>query len=152
MEKFRIIQERDREEDISIEHFALHGLLPQGCTLALHAETRTLSLMADGPRLLRQQTFSDNEMRIIIPILQAFPRYCPYEILLANLTSDAVDAAAIRRSQHFLKEAQSNGTWHQELRPIRRALSSLRSKLHLFHLEISTVRERGCSLTSLIVP
>jgi len=140
---------REREEGIKILHFSLRGLLPTGLTLALNLETRTLSLLADGPQLISEDHFSASEMGLIVPILEAYPYYCPYEVLLAHISSKHVDPSLIERCRHRLLEAQLNGTWQQEMRPVRRALSSLRSKLHSFHLEVSTVRERGCNLTSL---
>ena len=96
-----------------------------------------------------QQQFSDNEMRLIVPILESYPHYCPYEVLLSHISSDTVTAATIARCRQRLEEAQKRGRWQQELRPVRRALSSLRNKLHCFDLEVSNIRERGCSLTSL---
>lgn len=137
------------EEGTKISHISLQGLLPTGHKLALNLEIRTLSLLSDGPVLIAEQQFSDNEIRLIVPILKSFPHYCPYEVLLSHLSSNTVNAASIALWRQRLEEAQINGTWQQELRPIRRALSSLRNKLHRFGLEISNVRERGCSLTSL---
>ncbi len=138
-----------KEVETKISHLSLQGLLPTGCILALNLETRTLSLLSDGPQLLMQQQFSDNEMRLIVPILKSYPHYCPYEVLLSHISSDTVTAATIARCRQRLEEAQKCGRWQQELRPIRRALSSLRNKLHPFELEVSNIRERGCSLTSL---
>src|SRR5215472_9958714 len=123
---------RHTEGETKISHFSLPGLLPAGHTLALHLGTRTLSLLADGPALMMQQPFSTNEMSLILPILEAFPHYCPYEVLLAHISSNVVTGASIVRCRQRLQEAQSRGTRQQELRPIRRALSPLRNKLHCF--------------------
>ena len=153
MDKTRPIQiKRDGEERMNILHFSLPGLMPTGLTLALNLETRTLSLLSDGPQLISEDHFSVNEMSLIVPILESYPYYCPYEVLLAHISSKHVDPSLIERCRHRLLEAQINGTWQQEMRPVRRALSSLRSKLHSFDLEVSTVRERGCNLTSLTFP
>jgi len=143
---------RNREEGMKILHFSLRGLLSKGLTLALNLETRTLSLLSDGPQLISEDHFSVNEMSLIVPILESYPYYCPYEVLLAHISSKHIDPSLIERCRHRLLEAQINGTWQQEMRPVRRALSSLRSKLHSFDLEVSTVRERGCNLTSLSFP
>lgn len=132
-----------------IVHFSLQGLLPEGQTLALNLSTRTLTLLSVGPRLIEEQQFSENEMRLLVPILESYPRYCSYEVLLASLSSESVTPEAIEHSRQRLQEARSRGAWQQELRPLRRMLSSLRSKLHAFHLEVSNIREKGCSLTSL---
>ncbi len=135
--------------ETKIVHLSLLGLLSTDQTLALNLETRTLSLLSYGPTLIMQQQFSVNEMNVLEPILESFPHYCPYEVLLAHISSHTITPASIAHCHQRLQEAQNGGTWKQELRPIRRALSSLRSKLHRFDLEISNVRERGCSLTSL---
>jgi hypothetical protein len=140
---------RNRKAEIKISYNSLPGLLPGNQLLALNLETRTLSLLSDGPLLIMEQQFSVNEIRVISPILDAFPHYSPYEVLLDHLSSDNVSATSIARWQQRLQEAQRQGSWRHELRPLRRALSSLRSKLHYFDLEITNIRERGCSLTSL---
>lgn len=150
MPKTEAIQpNQQRGVEAKISHFSLPTLLPDGQTLALNLETRTLSLLADGPLLIAEQQFSFNELCVIVPMFESFPHYCPYEVLLSHISSNIVTAATITRCRQRLQEAQIRGTWQEELRPIRRALSSLRSKLHSFNLGISNVRERGCGLTSL---
>ncbi len=143
---------RHKEIKTHISHFSLLNLLPPGHILALNLRTRTLSLLSEGPVQIVEQQLSVNEMRVIVPILEAFPHCCPYAMLLSNISSNTVNAAAITRCRQRLHDAMECGTWQQELRPIRRALSSLRNKLYDFNLEISTVRERGCSLTGLTDP
>ena len=138
-----------REVEKSSLHFSLPGLLSSDQKLALNLETRTLSLLADGPQLMIVQQFTTNELRIILPILESYPHYCPYEVMLAHLSTTNVTINSIARWQQRLREAQLRGLGHQELRPLRRALTSLRVKLHSFNLEISNIRERGCSLTNL---
>ncbi len=140
---------RNGKAEIKISYFSLPGLLPGDQLLALNLETRTLSLLSHGPLLIMEQQFSVNEIHVISPILEAFPHYSPYEVLLAHLSSDKVSATSIAQWQQRLQEAQHQGSWRHELRPLRRALSSLRNKLHYFDLEITNIRERGCSLTSL---
>jgi len=139
--------ERHEKEETPIVELPLPGLLAPDQRLVIHKEARILSLLGEGPCLLAQQLFSDNELRVLMPILETFPHYCPYEVLLATITSRTATPTAIARWRLRLQEAQHSGTWHDELRPIRRALWSLRQKLLSFQLEISTVRERGCSLT-----
>ena len=135
--------------EANISHLSLPDLLLAGQKLVLNLEIRTLSLLTDGPALIMEQKLSVNEMRMIVPLLESYPFYCPYEVLLAYISSNVVTEASIAHCRQYLQEALSRGTWQQELRPIRRALSSLRSKLEYFDLGISTVRESGCSLISL---
>src|SRR5690242_16690915 len=139
----------DGEVEKNNMHFSPPGLLSSDQKLALNLETRTLSLLAVGPQLISVQQFTLNEIRIILPILESYPHYCPYEVMLAHLSSPTVTLGSIARWRQRLEEAQLRGTWQEELRPLRRALTSLRAKLHTFDLEISNIRERGCSLTSL---
>jgi len=137
------------EGETRIFHFSPQGLLPPGRTLAINLETRTMSLLSDGPTLIAERQLSANEMHLLVPILDYFPHYCPYEVFLSYLSTKVVTEASIERCRQRLKEAQARGRWEQELRPVRRALSSLRTKLYRLDLGISNVRERGCSLISL---
>ena len=139
------------ERETRIHHLSPPDLLPAGQTLVLNLETRTISLLSDGPILLVEQQLSANEMRLLVPMLHYFPHYCSYEVLLAHLSTNVVTAASIERCRQRLQEAQACGRWEQELRPVRRALSSLRNKLSRLDLGISNMRERGCSLMSLAV-
>ena len=120
--------------------------------LVLNQEIRILSLLTDGPTLIMEQQLSSNEMHLLVSLLESHPYYCPYEMLLAYLTSNVVTETSIAQCRQRLQEALSHGTWQQELRPLRHALSSLRSKLEHFDLGISTIRECGCSLISLMSP
>jgi hypothetical protein len=138
------------EGEKRIPHLSPQGLLPPGQTLVLNLETRTISLLSDGPTLLVEQQLSANEMRLLVPILDYFPYYCPYEVLLSYLSTKVVTQASIERCRQRLQEAQACQRWQQELRPVRRALSSLRTKLYRLDIGISNVRERGCGLISLV--
>lgn len=150
MQKTHPSQLKQREEvENKIYYPSLPGLLPLDRTLVINLEARTLSVLADGPALIMEQQFSVNEMSMFVPLIESFPHYCPYEVLLAHISLNNVTATSIAYCRQRLQEALSRGKWQQELRPIRRALSSLRNKLHRFDLEVSNVRERGCSLTSL---
>ncbi len=140
---------RHKEEATKIFHFSPGGLLPMGQTLVINLETRTISLLTDGPTLIVEQQLSENEMHLLVPTLEFFPHYCPYEVLLSHLSTKVVTAASIARCRQRLQEAQVCGRWEQELRPVRRALSSFRNKLYRLDLGISNVRERGCGLISL---
>jgi hypothetical protein len=150
MLKTQDIQVRQHKDAATgISHFSLQGLLSIDHTLVLNPETRTLSLLSDGPTLIVEQQLSTNEMCVFVPILESFPHYCPYEVLLSHICTRTVTQASIERCRQRLREAHESGKVQQELRPIRRALSSLRNKLYRLDLGISNVRERGCSLIGL---
>lgn len=139
---------RAKEARPPITHVRLAGLLPQHQILVLNRSMRTVSLLAEGPTQLLEQRLSADELRLLLPILEAFPQYCPYEVLLSSLFTEMLTPASIHQSRRYLQEALARGTRQQELRPVRRALTSLRSKLRPFELEISTLRQLGCCITS----
>jgi hypothetical protein len=142
-----------KEPEDPIVYFSLPSLVQRSHRLIVHKELRTLSLISDdsnGPNLVQQEILSDNELQTIIPILNVFPHYCPYEVLLASIISRTTVESIVGDWRFRLLEAHDKGTWQQEIRPLRRALSSLRRKLYSFGLEISTIREKGCSLTSTV--
>ena len=68
---------------------ALPDLLPQHHTLYLNPSLRTVILHNDAPDAVKpvvtEHIFPPNAMRILITLLQAYPKYCPYEVLLAQL-------------------------------------------------------------------
>jgi hypothetical protein len=128
-----------------ILHFSL-GILPEGHTLAVNPTLGTLSYIindGDYPRLVMQQQFTSGEMSVLLPLLEAFPYYCPYETLLANFQYGHVTEATVERCREQLQEAQEEGIWDQEMRPMRNVLSRTRLKLRSFGIEISTIVETG---------
>jgi hypothetical protein len=126
---------------------SLPGLLDRDHQLILQKEAGILALLGEGSHLLKQQRLSENELRVLLPILEAFPQACPYEVVVASLASHTATPTAIAGCHLWLQLARQQGTWYQELRPLRRILWSLQHKLLAFHLELSTVRESGCRLT-----
>jgi hypothetical protein len=150
MQKTLLFHEKyETYSDSTIFHFTLTHLLPEDHLLVLNEQIHVLSLLASGPSIITQQQLTINEMRVVAPILKSFPQYCPYEVLLLELFADVVTPTSLHCWQQRLNRARSLGTWQQEMRPLRRTLSSLRAKLRTFDLEISTVREMGCSITRL---
>ena len=134
------------EREIEIYHFSQSGLLPADQTLAINLETRTISLLSEGPTLIVEQQLSANELHLFVPILDSFPHYCPYEVLLSHLSTKVVTAASIARCRQRLQNALEIGTWDQEMRPVRNVLSRTRLKLRTFGLNIASILETGCIL------
>jgi hypothetical protein len=132
-----------READEGLLYFSLPGLLEDHQTLVVNPAMRTATLLwndADGGApILRQQQFSPNGMRVLVPLLQAYPEYCPYEMLLASLFPLSLEAG-----RTLLEEA-----WEETIRPVRRAMSSLLPGLRPFGLSVSSVRGLGYLLTPL---
>lgn len=78
-------------------HLTLDGLLPANQELVLNLALRTVTLLynaPDGkPAMVEQKRFSPNGMRVLVPLLQAYPKYCLHEVLLASLFSLPLDEA-----------------------------------------------------------
>ena len=140
--------------DDDILHFTLDNLLPDSHTLALNLTLGTLSLIACSsdfpyPLLLAEQQFTTSEMSVLIPLLKHYPHYCPYEVLLAGFYHGNTNEKTVERSRNRLYEAQIEGIWDQEMRPVRNVLSRARLKMRAFNIEISSILETGYVLMKL---
>lgn len=129
-----------------IRYFPLQGALPEGQTLVLNTELGTLSLLSNGdttPRLLIQQQFTASELSLLLPLLEQFPHYCPYEVMFASFYNGFITEETIERCRIQLQEAQDAGVWDQQMRPVRNVLSRIRFKLRGFGLDIVSILETG---------
>jgi hypothetical protein len=122
---------KPEEEEI---HLALPELLPDNHTLVINSVKRILVLLYDEPggeaQRVKMQNISPNGIRILIPLLQTYPKYCTYESLLTHLYPMPVEA--VRRQ---LQEARET-----TMRPLRRAMSTLNADLRPFGLKVTSVR------------
>jgi hypothetical protein len=135
--------------DDIIVHFVLAGLLPQGYILALHRFLGTLShltLVQEQPRMLGEQPFSNTEVSLLLPLLEQYPHYCPYEVLWASFHGGTSEKA-IARARKRLQQAREEGYWDEEMRPLRNMLSRARLKLQEMGLDIVSLFETGYLLT-----
>jgi hypothetical protein len=129
-----------------IRYFPLQGVLPEGHTLVMNTALGTLSLLSNGdvaPRLLIQQQFTASELSLLLPLLEQFPHYCPYEVMFASFYNGDITEATIERCRIQLQEALEAGCWDQQLRPVRNVLSRIRFKLRGFGLDIVSILETG---------
>ena len=133
-------------EEQAIRHFVLPRILPDGHCVALHQDQGMgilvhLSCDEQGPHLLGTCLFTPSEVSVLAPLLDHYPHFCPYEVLLASFYG-STEEAAIARAHAQLEQARQNGTWDSQLRPLRNVLS--RARLRLNRLGITT---GGCWLT-----
>ena len=129
-----------------ILHYSMEELLPPGQTLALNVLLGTLSLIANDtpyPRMVAEQQFTSSELSLLVPLLNSHPHYCPYEVLLASFNHRLVTEATVDRCRKRLHEAQLEGIWDQEMRPVRNVLSRTRLKMRSFGIEIASILETG---------
>ena len=124
-------------------HFSLPGLLPDNHTLVVNLSIRTAILFRNeesgGPQIVTQHLFSRNGLRVLVPLLQAYPNYCPYEILLSSLFPISID-----QSRTLLQEK-----WEAAVRPVRRAIGGIMTGLQSFGLEVISLRGMGYLLKRL---
>lgn len=135
-----------KEESDKILHFSLQSALPEGHSLALNTASGTLSYMAcvdNQPRLVMQEQFTSTEMSVLMPLLEMFPYYCPYEVMYASFYKGNVSEKAVARCRERLQDALEGGVWDQEMRPVRGALSRARLKLRSFGIDISSILATG---------
>jgi hypothetical protein len=135
-----------KQDSENIMHFSLMEALPSGDTLALNRSLGTLSYISceDGqPKLVQQQQFTDGEMRVLLPLIEQFPYYCPYEVMFASFYNGNVHEKTVARCRQRLQEAMEEGIWDQEMRPVRNVLSRTRLKMRSFGFDISSILETG---------
>ena len=123
-------------------HLSLDGLLPVAHTLVVNASLRTAILLSNdstGAHVVAQQQFSPNGMRVLIPLLEAYPHYCSYEELLATLFD-----LSLEESRKLMQE-----TREACIRTLRRTIGSIRAGLRAFGLKVSSLRGLGYLLKAL---
>lgn len=135
-----------KQESENFCYFSLQGVLPPDHILILNRKLGTLSYLStgsDGPRLLVEQQFTGSELSLLLPLLEQYPHYCPYELMFASFYNGIVTDALVEDHRRRLQEALEVGTWDQQMRPIRNVLSRIRFKLRTFGLDISSILETG---------
>ena len=124
-------------------HLTLEGLLPANQELVVNPAMRTVALLSYAPggkaEIVEQQHFSPNGMRVLIPLLQAYPKYCLHEVLLASLFSLSLDEA-----YQQMQEMRS-----LTIRSVRRAIGSLPARLRAFGWQVRSIRGAGYLLEPL---
>ena len=140
-----LYQQRKQDNKV-ILYFSLEGTLPAEHILVLNRQFGTLSYLSRGvdrPRLVVQQQFTNSELSLLLPLLELFPHYCPYEVMFANFYNGTITDETVEHCRQLLYKALEEGVWDQQLRPIRNVLSRTRFKLRPFGIDISSILETG---------
>ena|GEM_PF-1604147 len=144
------------KQDDDLRLFLLEGLLPAGQALSVNTTHLIISLVStaqvNGNPVLLERPVTENNMRLLLALLES-PHCCPHEVLCASLLCSYQgllagifwpDSAAsqewrgaVEESHRILWHAHMLGTWKKELKPLYKALSETRPKLHPFGLEIA---------------
>ena len=137
-------------ESATIRTLDLTGLLPAGQRLAVQEETSLLALLSldqEGqPVLVAVQLFTQTEWSLLSALLQQYPNYCPYEVLLAHFTYTTPTERQIELLRQQLYAAKDEGSWDLVMRPARHTLSRVRFKLRPFGIGIVSLLELGYTL------
>jgi hypothetical protein len=142
----KTVVDTPKKDDESVLHFSLHGVLPAGHTLALYRPLGVLSYIVTDvgqPRLVEQQQFTSSELSLLLPLLDSYPHYCPYEILFAHFYHTHVTEKVIARCRERLQQAREENTWDLEIRSVRNTLSRVRIKARTLGMEISSILDTG---------
>jgi DNA-binding winged helix-turn-helix (wHTH) protein len=118
-------------------HLTIEGLIPANHELVLNLAERSATLFYNAPEgkvsMVEQKRFSPNGMRVLVPLLQAYPKYCVHEVLFASLFSLPLDEA-----YQQMREMRP-----LTIRSVRRAISSLHTRLRAFGWQVRSIRSAG---------
>ncbi len=143
LEEARAQLERDND---TILHFSLQDALPEGHMFALNTALGTFSYLSvnDGiPQLKGQQQFTRGEMSMLLPLLESYPYYCPYEVLFASFYNNDTSEELVEQCRNHLQKAVNDSVWDQEMRPVRTLLSRTRFKARALGIDILSILETG---------
>lgn len=93
--------------------------------------------------IVAQQVVTEHEMYALVALVEAYPDYCPSEVLVAAITDVTIDQA-----RQVLHQSITHKTLDHEMKPIRKLISQCRAKLSPFHLSIYSVHEMGYVLVA----
>jgi hypothetical protein len=121
----------------ALRNMTLEGLIPTNQILVLNLDLRTATLLYNAPEgnqtIVEQQHFSPNGMRVLVPLLEAYPKYCLHEVLFASLVSLPLDEA-----YRQMREMRA-----LTISSVRRAVASLPSRLRAFGWQVHSIRGAG---------
>src|SRR5213082_3906341 len=130
--------------------FALPRVLPEGHVLVLNTHAYSLStyvlteLSAERHGLVAQEVLTELEMYVVLALLEAYPQYCPYEVLRTAITDEVLS-----RARTTVHRAVEHKTLNRSMKPIRNILSRCRAKLHAFGIDVRSIHAEGYILTAL---
>jgi hypothetical protein len=117
---------------------------PQGisCLAPLPGHPISFDPGAGAAQDAGEQLFSTTEVSLLLPLLEQYPHYCPYEVLWASFHGSTSEIAIVR-ARNRLQRAREEGYWDEEMRPLRIMLSRARLKLQEMGPDIVSLFETG---------
>jgi hypothetical protein len=93
--------------------------------------------------LVAQQLFSDQELFAMVALLEAWPHYTSYEVLLSALGDKTVEQA-----RQLVHQALEGKNLDHTLNPLRNLLARCRPRLHDFKMDVASIRGIGYQLVA----
>ena len=81
---------------------------------------------------------------VLVALLEAYPHYCPYEVLQAAITDEVLNHACAT-----VHRAVEHRILDRSMKPFRNILSRCRDKLYAFGIDIHSIHAEGYILTAL---
>ncbi len=130
------------------ETISIRMLIPDDFRIELNEDGRIISLLnVNVAHIVAQQQFTKNEWSILMALIESHPHPATRENLLSRLTSLSPDDC-----RKTIQEAQEESAMalKRELKPVYRALSGIRIKLHelLPSLQVCLIRNIGYTLAT----
>ncbi len=132
-----------------LPHYTLTKLLPatQQVAVRVFEDGDSILALLDGGLMVEAMTFTVSETCVLLPLLHAYPYYCPYELLFAAFTAGGVVTdEMIAAARKHLHNALYTGGFEQEMRPVRNVVSRTRLKLLAIHIDVMSILETGYML------
>lgn len=116
-----------------ILEFGLSTILPAGSILTLNVDEPIVSITRNG-HITKQAKLNDHQIKLLLPLLNAFPGFVPYDEMLLSLFP-TYDEMICR--MHLASNAD------RALRPVRDMLKRINEKLALLGVEVAAVHDNG---------
>jgi hypothetical protein len=139
------------DEEALITHYPLDSLLPPRHSLAFHRALGTpahLTVQEGRAVVLGEQQFTEAEITLLVPLLDNYPHHCPYEVLWTSFAWNTTEQEAVTQARSRLQAALEQGSWDEEMRPVRNAISRTRLKLNTMGLDALKVIQLGYILVA----
>ncbi len=145
-------KEQEPVSERAILHFPLYGLLPDGYEVAFNSTLGTLAVLAyevNRTSLIEEQQFTPAEISFLRPLLDTYPYFAVYEVLLASVFEGKVTTSEVERWRDRLKEVSTRPDEREQIMcPIRNMASRTRLKTRLLGIEIASVKPKAYALTA----
>jgi hypothetical protein len=118
-------------------------LLPEKYEVVVNRFSGETTLVNWGTEsFLVQMRFSDQELPLLLMMMERWPSYVPYEMLLSLITEEEVDSNELA---HQIAEARerNEAKLDEICIPLRAILRECRDRLHLLGLDIAAVYQHS---------